>query len=73
MVYLLLGLLLRPLFGVLAAESLTVGLNLSMTIGYLVPGILARTMKKQGPVKTLLACLVVTLLTVVAQTALRAV
>ena len=36
--------------------------NLSMTIGYLVPGILGREMEKQGIVKTLGALTIVVLM-----------
>ena len=36
--------------------------NLSMTIGYLVPGILGREMEKQGVVKTLGSLTIVTLI-----------
>ena len=44
--------------------------NLSMTIGYLVPGILGREMEKQGAAKTLGALATVTLIIKLLQIAL---
>ena len=44
--------------------------NLSMTIGYLVPGILGREMEKQGILKTLGSLTIVVLLIKLVQIAL---
>lgn len=53
--YLLCGLALRALFALAWFGNLYMVGRLSVTIGYLVPGILAGTMDRQGIPKTLLA------------------
>lgn len=59
--YLIIGLLEKILFTYLYFGNSYLFYNLSMTIGYLVPGILGREMERQGMVKTLVALFTVTL------------
>ena len=61
-VYLIIGILEKILFTYLYFGNSYMFYNLSMTIGYLVPGILGREMEKQGIAKTLGALTVVVLL-----------
>lgn len=65
--YLIVGLLEKLLFSYLYFGDSYLFYHLSMTIGYLVPGILANQMEKQGAVKTLLSLAVVTLIIRIAQ------
>lgn len=60
--YLIIGILEKILFTYLYFGNSYMFYNLSMTIGYLVPGILARDMEKQGVVKTLGALTIVVLI-----------
>lgn len=60
--YLIIGILERILFTYFYFGDSYMFYNLSMTIGYLVPGILGREMEKQGVVKTLSSLTVVVLL-----------
>lgn len=60
--YLIIGILEKILFTYLYFGNSYLFYNLSMTIGYLVPGILARDMEKQGVVKTLGALTIVVLI-----------
>lgn len=60
--YLIIGILEKILFTYLYFGNSYMFYNLSMTIGYLVPGILARDMEKQGAVKTLGALAIVVLI-----------
>lgn len=60
--YLIIGILEKILFTYLYFGNSYMFYNLSMTIGYLVPGILGREMEKQGVVKTLGALTVVVLI-----------
>ena len=59
--YLIIGILEKILFTFLYFGNSYMFYNLSMTIGYLVPGILGREMEKQGVLKTLGALTAVTL------------
>ena len=59
--YLIIGILEKILFTYLYFGNSYMFYNLSMTIGYLVPGILGREMEKQGVLKTLGALTAVTL------------
>lgn len=60
--YLIIGVLEKILFTYLYFGNSYLFYNLSMTIGYLVPGILARDMEKQGVIKTLGALSIVVLM-----------
>lgn len=60
--YIIIGLLEKALFTYLYFGNSYMFYNLSMTIGYLVPGILDGQMEKQGCVKTLCALAVVVLI-----------
>ena len=60
--YIIIGLLEKALFTYLYFGNSYMFYNLSMTIGYLVPGILGGQMEKQGCVKTLCALAVVVLI-----------
>ena len=60
--YLIIGILEKILFTYLYFGNTYMFYNLSMTIGYLVPGILARDMEKQGVAKTLGALTIVVLI-----------
>lgn len=60
--YLIIGILEKILFTYLYFGNSYMFYNLSMTIGYLVPGILGREMEKQGVVKTLGSLTIVTLI-----------
>ena len=60
--YLIIGILEKILFTYLYFGNSYMFYNLSMTIGYLVPGILGREMEKQGVLKTLGALTAVTLI-----------
>ena len=60
--YLIIGILEKILFTYLYFGNSYMFYNLSMTIGYLVPGILGREMEKQGVLKTLGALTTVTLI-----------
>ena len=60
--YIIIGLLEKALFTYLYFGNSYMFYNLSMTIGYLVPGILGGQMEKQGCVKTLCAMAVVVLI-----------
>lgn len=60
--YIIIGLLEKALFTYLYFGKSYMFYNLSMTIGYLVPGILGGQMEKQGCVKTLCALAVVVLI-----------
>jgi len=60
--YLIIGILEKILFTYLYFGNSYLFYNLSITIGYLVPGILARDMEKQGVVKTLGALTIVVLI-----------
>ena len=68
--YLIIGILEKILFTYLYFGNSYMFYNLSMTIGYLVPGILGRQMEKQGVVKTLGSLTVVTLIIRLLQIAL---
>ena len=68
--YLIIGILEKILFTYLYFGNTYMFYNLSMTIGYLVPGILGREMEKQGVLKTLGSLTVVTLIIRLAQIAL---
>ena len=68
--YLIIGILEKILFTYLYFENSYMFYNLSMTIGYLVPGILGREMEKQGVLKTLGALTAVTLVIRLVQIAL---
>lgn len=60
--YIIIGLLEKALFTYLYFGNSYMFYNLSMTVGYLVPGILGGQMEKQGCVKTLCALAVVVLI-----------
>lgn len=60
--YIVIGLLLKLLFTYVYFGNTYMFHNLSMTIGYLVPGILGRQMERQGVFRTLAALAIVTLL-----------
>lgn len=60
--YIIIGLLEKALFTYLYFGNSYMFYNLSMTIGYLVPGILGGQMEKQGCVKTLCALAVAVLI-----------
>lgn len=68
--YLIIGILEKILFTYLYFGNSYMFYNLSMTIGYLVPGILGREMEKQGVLKTLGSLTVVTLIIRLLQIAL---
>ena len=68
--YLIIGILEKILFTYLYFGNSYMFYNLSMTIGYLVPGILGREMEKQGIVKTLGSLATVTLIIRLLQIAL---
>ena len=68
--YLIIGILEKILFTYLYFGNSYMFYNLSMTIGYLVPGILGREMEKQGVLKTLGALTAVTLVIRLVQIAL---
>ena len=68
--YLIIGILEKILFTYLYFGNSYLFYNLSMTIGYLVPGILGREMEKQGIVKTLGSLTIVVLLIKLVQIAL---
>lgn len=68
--YLIIGILEKILFTYLYFGNTYMFYNLSMTIGYLVPGILGREMEKQGVLKTLGSLTVVTLIIRLLQIAL---
>lgn len=68
--YLIIGILEKILFTYLYFGNSYMFYNLSMTIGYLVPGILGREMEKQGVVKTLGSLTIVTLIIRLLQIAL---
>ena len=68
--YLIIGILEKILFTYLYFGNSYMFYNLSMTIGYLVPGILGREMEKQGILKTLGALTAVTLVIRLVQIAL---
>lgn len=68
--YLIIGILEKILFTYLYFGNSYMFYNLSMTIGYLVPGILGREMEKQGVIKTLGALTIVTLIIRLVQIAL---
>ena len=68
--YLIIGILEKILFTYLYFGNSYMFYNLSMTIGYLVPGILGREMEKQGVLKTLGALTAVTLIIRLVQIAL---
>lgn len=61
-VYLLLGMLLKYAFGILYAHGPPELPNLSLSIGYIIPGLLAREAERQGIVPTLLSLGIVVLL-----------
>lgn len=61
-VYIIIGLLAKVLFTYAYFGNTYMFYNLSMTIGYLVPGILGRQMERQGILRTLAALAAVTLL-----------
>lgn len=54
-VYLLTGILLKMLFALAYAKSPVAIPNLSLSIGYLIPGLLGQTSERQGVVRTFLA------------------
>lgn len=60
--YIVVGLLIKILFTYFYFGNSYMFYNLSMTIGYLVPGILGRDMERQGILKTLCALAVVVLI-----------
>lgn len=60
--YLIIGILEKILFTYLYFGNSYMFYNLSMTIGYLVPGILGREMEKQGVAKTLGSLTIVVLI-----------
>ena len=68
--YLIIGILEKILFTYLYFGNSYMFYNLSMTIGYLVPGILGREMEKQGILKTLGSLTIVVLLIKLVQIAL---
>lgn len=68
--YLIIGILERILFTYFYFGDSYMFYNLSMTIGYLVPGILGREMEKQGIVKTLSSLAIVVLMVRLLQIAL---
>ena len=68
--YLIIGILEKILFTYLYFGNSYMFYNLSMTIGYLVPGILGREMEKQGVFKTLGSLTIVVLLIKLVQIAL---
>ena len=68
--YLIIGILEKILFTYLYFVNTYMFYNLSMTIGYLVPGILGREMEKQGVFKTLGSLATVTLIIRLLQIAL---
>ena len=68
--YLIIGILEKILFTYLYFGNSYLFYNLSMTIGYLVPGILGREMEKQGILKTLGSLTIVVLLIKLVQIAL---
>ena len=68
--YLIIGILEKILFTYLYFGNTYMFYNLSMTIGYLVPGILGREMEKQGILKTLGSLTIVVLLIKLVQIAL---
>ncbi len=53
--YLLIGMAVKALLGQLYAYGPACLPNLSLSIGYLIPGMLGREMEQQGPIRTLLA------------------
>lgn len=60
--YLLVGIFLKTGFSLLYYHNIFDFVNLSASIGYVVPGLLGRDMEKQGPVKTLLSLSIATLI-----------
>lgn len=68
--YLIIGILEKIIFTYLYFGNSYMFYNLSMTIGYLVPGILGREMEKQGIVKTLGSLTMVVLIIRLLQVAL---
>lgn len=68
--YLIIGILEKILFTYLYFGNSYMFYNLSMTIGYLVPGILGREMEKQGILQTLGSLTIVVLLIKLVQIAL---
>lgn len=68
--YVMVGILEKILFTYLYFGDSYMFYHLSMTIGYLVPGILGRQMERQGIIKTLSALAVVVLLVKLLQLAL---
>lgn len=68
--YIVVGLLEKILFTYLYFGNSYMFYNLSMTIGYLVPGILGSTMEKQGVLKTMCALSIVVLMIKLVQTLL---
>lgn len=68
--YVMVGILEKILFTYLYFSDSYMFYHLSMTIGYLVPGILGRQMERQGIIKTLSALAVVVLLVKLLQLAL---
>lgn len=65
--FILTGMLLKTIFGVLYETDLLPFINLAQSIGYLVPGLLARDMDRQGILSTGLSLGIVTVFLWIAQ------
>ncbi len=61
-VYIILGIIIKFLISYIAYDNIFIFYNLSITIGYLVPGILGRQIEKQGSLITLSSLSIVTLI-----------
>ncbi len=61
-IYIIIGILLKIFVAYFAFDNLFMFYNLSMTIGYLIPGILGLQIEKQGALQTLSSLGIVTLL-----------
>jgi len=65
--YLIIGIIIKIIFTYLYFGNSYMFYNLSMTIGYVVPGILGRTMERQGIILTLGALTIVVLIVAIIQ------
>lgn len=61
-IYILIGILLKYLLGYFCYDNLFMVYDIKLTIGYLIPGILAKDIEKQGPIKTILSLFIVILI-----------
>jgi poly-gamma-glutamate biosynthesis protein PgsC/CapC len=65
--YLIIGIIIKIIFTYIYFGNSYMFYNLSMTIGYVVPGILGRTMERQGIILTLGALTIVVLIVAIIQ------